>query len=98
MNYGEERNQLQKKYNNNNQKKWRRISSEKSYQTGDLVLIKETNLSSKSRKISSKLLLPYRGPFKINRSISQYIYELVGETDTKVRGIYHVSRLKPYFI
>jgi hypothetical protein len=71
-------------------KKWWEIK----FKEGDQVLLSATNLnlSTPSRKLSSKFI----GPFAIEKSVSQVAYRLSLPATMKIHPVFHVSQLRPY--
>jgi hypothetical protein len=45
--------------------------------------------------IIAKFQRPYIGPFKINLIVNPYLYE-IHDAQSNVKGLHHVSHLKPY--
>jgi hypothetical protein len=64
-------------------------------QIGDQVLVKGQPVSDATQGIIAKFQRPYVGPFKIKLMVNPYLYE-IQDAEGSVKGLYHVSHLKPY--
>jgi hypothetical protein len=60
-----------------------------------MVLVKGQPVSDATQGIIAKFQRPYVGPFKITLMVNPYLYELQ-DAEGSVKGLYHVSHLKPY--
>lgn len=67
------------------------------FELDELVLVKTNKLSNKFKKVTSKFLSIYVGPYKISRKINDVIYEVSEVKSGKVRGKFHVSNIKKYY-
>ena len=67
--------------------------TEITFKVDDLVLLATKNLK---RKGSSKLLMPYCGPFKVTKVISPLAYQLDLPGRWRIHDVLHVSLLKPF--
>jgi len=66
------------------------------FKTGDLVMIKNHQLSKKADNIMQKLTKRWDGPFQLGKKCSEVSFELLTVPDGKVLLKRHVSELKPY--
>jgi len=67
------------------------------FEEGELVLIRNNELSNKFDGVMKKLTNRWIGPFKITRKITDVSFELQHPTKNKIIGKRHVSDMKPYF-
>ena len=67
--------------------------TEITFKVDDLVLLATKNLK---RVGSSKLLMPYCGPFRVIKVVSPLAYQLDLPGQWKIHDVFHVSLLKPY--
>ena len=66
------------------------------YDIGDLVLVKQINISDKEKKIARKLSLLYSGPYKIIDLPFPNVVTLIEPFNSKKLGNYNFAHIKPY--
>ncbi|KAL7291727.1 hypothetical protein TKK_0014514 [Trichogramma kaykai] len=77
--------------------KWNEEHRITTFEIGDLVLVKALRVPLSSAQRVMKLLNVYEGPYAIARKAAEATYEFKNPRTGKVRGIYHVSNMRPYF-
>uniref|UniRef100_A0A1Y1MVB1 RNA-directed DNA polymerase n=1 Tax=Photinus pyralis TaxID=7054 RepID=A0A1Y1MVB1_PHOPY len=65
------------------------------FREGDMVVLKKLRVADGPKQISAKLLLPYEGPYVINRRFGDS-YELRFRDSDRIRGKFHLSMLYKY--
>jgi len=66
-----------------------------SFEVGDMVLLKSTNLIWKG-KVSRKLMPKYVGPYKVSATAGAVSYRLELPQQMKIHPVFHTSLLKPW--
>jgi hypothetical protein len=67
-----------------------------SFETGELVLIKNHIQSKKIDAITKKLAPKWIGPYKIDKKLTEVSYNIVTVKENKLLGKRHVSEIKPF--
>uniref|UniRef100_A0A0K8TC94 RNA-directed DNA polymerase n=2 Tax=Lygus hesperus TaxID=30085 RepID=A0A0K8TC94_LYGHE len=68
----------------------------RSFLPNDLVLVKATHQSSHRLKKNAKLCPRFIGPYKVITKLGSNCYAL-GNSNDKIRGVYHASFIKHYY-
>ena len=63
---------------------------------GDLVLVKDHQLSNKLRGRYHRMELLYKGPMEVTRQFGDHTFELLNPRNNKNIGRYHKQLLRPY--
>lgn len=79
-------------YERNENKK---IKKHVKFEVGDKVVVKHLRVADRQRNINAKLLLPYEGPYSINKIFGNS-YELKYLDKDKIRGRFNIQLLYPY--
>ena len=66
------------------------------FKTGDKVLIKNHELSNKSKKKTQKLMKRFIGPFELGEAKNDLTFEILTIPDRKSHGFRHVSEMKHF--
>jgi hypothetical protein len=77
---------VQRRYNQN------RIPAP--FRPGDLVYLKNHPISSAGKNVAAKLMLRYKGPFKVERFLTPVTVRLVDPKNQRFISRAHVSLLK----
>lgn len=75
--------------------KFNKLHKFKTYNVGDKVLLKTTNLSNASKKLKSKFMPVYNGPFILSAKAGEHSFLLTG-LNGKIRGKFHSAAFKLY--
>jgi len=67
-----------------------------SFKTGDLVWMKNHELSKKSAHKAQKLLKRWIGPYELGTQTNEVTFELLTVAEKRSIGIRHVCELKPF--
>lgn len=70
-----------------------KIKNKTTFKIGDLVIVRALRVGRRSANQCAKLLLPFEGPYKINRRVGENTYELVNEITNVIRGRFHLTDL-----
>ncbi|CAB0035712.1 unnamed protein product [Trichogramma brassicae] len=65
---------------------------------GNLVLVKALRVPSGPAQRVAKLLSLYEGPYEIDHKRAEATYDLKNPRTGKIRGTYHISNIRPYFV
>lgn len=68
------------------------------FEVEDIVWVKANQLSSSEDKEIKKLFLIYEGPFKISAKKGDNAYELQDTKTGETKGIFNITKLKPYIV
>uniref|UniRef100_A0A1Y1MEL5 RNA-directed DNA polymerase n=1 Tax=Photinus pyralis TaxID=7054 RepID=A0A1Y1MEL5_PHOPY len=89
------REKVRKKQDNWVRKQNEKVKKKVKFEIGDLVILRKLRLADGPKQISAKLLLPYEGPYVINRGFGDS-YELRFRESDRIRGRFHVNMLYRY--
>lgn len=78
-------------------KERKRIKKQVVFEKGELVLVKALRKSDWKKKICSKLLLLFDGPYEIENKEPKNSYILKDPQSDKIKGVYHISQLHKYY-
>ncbi|CAB0029050.1 unnamed protein product [Trichogramma brassicae] len=78
--------------------KWNNEHKTTSLDIGNLVLVKALRVPSGPAQRVAKLLSLYEGPYEIDHKRAEATYDLKNPRTGKIRGTYHISNIRPYFV